>query len=867
MLRLSKIKKVYIAGDTKVEALKGLSISFRKNEFVSILGPSGCGKTTLLNIVGGLDKYTSGDLFINGKSTKDFTDRDWDIYRNHRIGFIFQSYNLIPHQTVLENVELALTLSGIKKKERRERAIKVLKDVGLGDKLKSKPNQLSGGQMQRVAIARALVNDPEIILADEPTGALDSKTSVQIMELLKQVSKDRLVVMVTHNPELAEAYSSRIIRLLDGELIEDSKPYSSKQAAKEIAKNKLKQEAKDFKKTEKKKSMSFFTALGLSFKNLLTKKGRTIMVSLAGSIGIIGIALILAVSAGMSNYINKIQSESLSSYPVALSSVSVDMSKVSSVSNSTNVESEEDSIGVYDMIETLKEFGEYNYLSKNFVEFAKEHFNKEENKHYLNALNVSYASDMALITKMNYALPQGGGMEIYLPINNLYEFSAMSGTTSSTFFEELGSKDYVLSMYDLHGKYPTSSNEIALVLNSESIANTTLSSFGIEPPTKNEDGKYNSLKYSDLINNKTYRLILNNGYYNQTTFEPNLDFDYLEIEIQKDSKNLMLKQSEIATLYNTNSENYKDLTITAVLTLKEDAAGSIFSDGLMYTNALANEYRENCKNSEVVKYIKQKYATETSFNDAFIKNYTVRMSELDMLSSLMDSGLDSSAYSYSSPNEMKAKLKEYFNIELTNEEILDLYLQVYGASDTPTGIFFYVNSFEGKENVQSMIETWNNNENVYDIHYADSSAMLTNMLGGIVDIISIVLVAFASISLIVSSIMIGIITYTSVIERTKEIGVLRSVGASKKDVSRVFNAETTIIGFCAGLFGILISLLLIIPINLILNAFAGIANLASLGIIPAISLIIISVFLTFIAGLVPARIASKKDPVLALRSE
>ena len=868
MLEICEIKKKYELKDQVVDALKGVNIIFRRSEFVSILGPSGCGKTTLLNIIGGLDRYTSGDLIIDGVSTKNYKDKDWDNYRNHKVGFVFQSYNLIPHQTVLENVELALTLSGIKKKERRERAIKVLNDVGLGDKLKSKPNQLSGGQMQRVAIARALVNDPEIILADEPTGALDSKTSVQIMELLKEVSKDRLVIMVTHNPELAETYSSRIIRLLDGELIEDNSPYTKKQAEKDLIKHNKAKEKQEvtFKKTEKKKSMSFFTALGLSLKNLLTKKGRTIMVSLAGSIGIIGIALILAVSAGMTNYINRIQSESLSSYPVALSSVSVDLSKVTTIADSTNTESDEDSVGVYDMLETLKEFGEYNYLSKNFVEYASNHFSKEENSKHINAMNVSYASDMAIITKMNYALPQGN-TEIYLPINNQYEFSAMSGTTSSTFFEELSNKDYILSMYDLHGKYPTASNEIALVLNSESIANTTLSGFGIEAPEKDENGKYKPLEYSSLINKKTYRLILNNGYYNETTFKPNLDLDYLEMEIQKDSKNLMLKQGEIATLYNTSEDNFIDLKITAVLMLKDDAAGSIFSDGLMYTNALANEYRENCKNSKVVEHIKQKYALETSFDETFIKNYTVRMSELDMLSSMMSSGLDSSAYSYASPNEMKAKLKEYFNIELTNEEIIDLYLQVYGASDTPTGIFFYINSFEGKENVQKMINSWNDKDNVYDIHFADSSAMLTNMLGGIVNIISIVLVAFASISLVVSSIMIGIITYTSVIERTKEIGVLRSVGASKKDVSRVFNAETTIIGLCAGVFGIIISLILIIPINLLLNALAGVGNLASLGVVPAVSLILISVFLTFIAGLVPARIASKKDPVLALRTE
>ena len=820
-----------------------------------MLGPSGCGKTTLLNIIGGLDRYTSGDLIIDGVSTKAYKDKDWDNYRNHRVGFVFQSYNLIPHQTILENVELALTLSGIKKAERRARAIEVLNKVGLGDKLKSKPNQLSGGQMQRVAIARALVNDPEIILADEPTGALDSKTSLQIMDILKEVSKDRLVVMVTHNPDLANTYASRIVRLLDGEIIEDRKPYTHEESEKEIKKHKQeleKAEKSGFKKTEKKKSMSFFTALSLSFKNLLTKKGRTAMVSIAGSIGITGIALILAVSAGMTNYINRMQSESLSSYPVSISAIAIDYNATRNAlqqGGETTTSDDDNTITIYDPRDTFMNMGKYNYISPDFISYVNEYYKDNNKKVYLNDYLVSYTSDMRLIT-----LDETMG---YTKINSTVTTSALSGTTSSIFFEQVD-EDYILSLYDMKGEdahFPTNKNEVALVVGSDGLSISELMSIGITPTYDTEDNLQN-LNYSDVIG-KTYKLILNDAYYDETTLQPKFDF----------SDNV-ISQENLQSLYG-GEENTEvvTVTITCVLQIKDDASGSIFSNGIMYTHDLAEFYHENSVNSQVAESIRNKYLDS---NGNFINNgiesypidYVIRISELSQL------GMDDSMFTYTSPYQMQQILKsEQFGINLTAEEVIDLYLQMYGASEIPNGIYFYANSFEAKEDIENMVNSWNNREGVYSIVYTDSSALLTNILGTLVDTISYVLIAFAAISLVVSSIMISIITYTSVIERTKEIGVLRSVGASKNDVSNVFNAETIIIGLMSGLIGVIVSGLLTIPISLILKALTGISGLATLEFLPSLILVVVSVLLTFIAGLVPARIASKKDPVIALRSE
>lgn len=867
MLEISKICKDYVLKDQTVSALKDIDICFRRSEFVFILGPSGCGKTTLLNIIGGLDRYTSGDLIIDGVSTKEYKDKDWDNYRNHKVGFVFQNYNLIPHQTVLENVEIALTLSGIKKDERKRRAIEVLEKVGLKDKLKSKPNQLSGGQMQRVAIARALVNDPEIILADEPTGALDSKTSVQIMEILKEISKDKLVVMVTHNPDLAEEYSTRIIRLLDGELKQDTNPYTHEESIKEIESHKAELEKdavnndeKSFKKTEKKKSMSFFTALALSFKNMLTKKGRTIMVSFAGSIGIIGIALILAVSAGMTGYIENMQSDSLSSYPVSVSCVAIDYQ--SAMDNITGgdstVTTDDDGLTVYNPQDVLIRMGRYNYMSADFVNYIKDYYSNNDKMNMINDYNISYATTMRILTQ--------NSLGAYVAINSSVMTSAISGVTSSTFFEGLNNQNYVLSLYDVVGgenaHYPTNRNEVALVLSGDSVSTTLLDSLGIEYSI-GEDGNYTNLQYEDIIG-KTYKLLLNDAYYNAETEQANANFDLLNSTDTAGSFYQQYSQQDLENLY--NDENTIELTITCVLQLKDDAAGSIFSDGIMYTQDLVEFYRNDCKSSNVVQTLKTKYLDSEGYlingDEPFVNRYTVRISELQQYLNV-----DNGMFSYNTPNEMKVALNSYFQINLTDEELIDLYLQVYGASDVPTGIYFYASNFDSKDDIIAMIDSWNAREGVYTITYTDSSELLTNILGNLVNIISYVLIAFAAISLVVSSIMIAIITYTSVIERTKEIGVLRSIGASKRDVSRVFNAETTIIGLAAGLIGVIVAGLLTIPIGLILESLTGIGGLAVLEPLSALILVVISVVLTFVAGLVPAHIASKKDPVLALRSE
>lgn len=873
MLEIKNIKKVYKLKDTKVEALKGVTMRFRKSEFVSILGPSGCGKTTLLNVVGGLDRYDSGDLIIDGVSTKNYKDKHWDNYRNHRIGFVFQSYNLIPHQTVLENVELALTLSGTKRSERKKRAIEVLTLVGLKDKLKSKPSQLSGGQMQRVAIARALVNNPEIILADEPTGALDSKTSVQIMELLKEVSKDRLVIMVTHNPELANEYSSRIIKLLDGELVEDSKPYSEEECKQDTEKRKQEQQKsieeqqkvlqnKKLKQKKEKTSMSFFTALFLSFKNLLSKKGRTILVSLAGSIGIIGIALILAVSSGMMGYINNMQSQSLSSYPVSVLYMSVDTNQVMGAMmgglNGEGGKTNNDNISVYDPLSQIEKMGNYNYIAPDFLNYVEDYYSNKNKKEYINDYQITYANDLRLIMK-NDKFKSVIGTE-YVPVNSSQTASAISGSINSNFFEELD-KDYVLSMYNMLGEgayYPEAENEVALVLNGNQTQNYTLFGLGLLP-----DLQTTKLNIKEDVLGKSYRLLLNNAYYDEQLHQPIVNFNDMFkgglIDVNATTLNYFACASN---LY--NNANTKDLKITCVLQLKEDSAGSIFSDGIMYTRKLSKVYREDCKNSNIVKYINDLYFTQDEHGNKTFKNEMLN-EPFDIKYSLDIAEIGADLFSFSSIAEMKAKLEE-FKTHLCYEDIVEIYLQMFGASDIPLSVSFYVKSFEGRDDLVAMINSYNKTTD-NKLIYSDTSQFLTNMLKNMVNIISYVLIAFAAISLIVSSIMISIITYTSVIERTKEIGVLRSVGASKKDVFWVFTAETVIIGLVAGVIGIGVAGLLSLLVSSILYVITGVGGLAILQPLSSIILILISVFLTFIAGLIPARIATKKDPVLALRSE
>lgn len=823
MLELKNISKTYAMGDLKVEALKGVSINFREHEFVSILGPSGCGKTTLLNIVGGLDKYTSGDLIIEGKSTKNFTDKDWDAYRNSKIGFVFQSYNLIPHLSVLENVELSLTLSGIKAKERKERAKKALSDVGLIEVINKRPNQLSGGQMQRVAIARALVNDPQIILADEPTGALDSETSVQIMEILKKISKKRLIIMVTHNKELAEKYSTRIINILDGLITNDSSPYSPR-----------KEKEREISSKKDKTSMSFLTAFNLSFKNLFSKKGKTILTSFAGSIGIIGIALILAVSSGFTNYINNMQSDTLSGYPITISSVAIDYSALTSGGGRPEIsEGEDGSLNIYNIQDILLDFGNFNYLSSGFVNYMQDYYNNDQESRNpeLNAMQIQYATNMFVLTDFNNQIVR---------LETTESVSSLSGSTSSIMFEGFDDKDYVLSYYDeVVGHYPQNKNEVALVISqSNTISTTQLQSLGISFTENNNT--YEPISLESLLG-KEYKVILNNDRYTQSQDESN--------------NTTFTERSDYQTLYNL--ETAETLTISGVLRLKEDASSSLFDEGIMYLPEFRREYTENCKNSDIAK--------KTVQDKKLYVPYKLDISELNMFIQ------DDSLFNFTDPYVMQYIIQNQYHTDITIDEVIDLALQAVGASSVPTGIYIYPTTFEAKQNVLDYIEEWNELEDGQgnNIVYTDATGFLTSTLGQLVNIISYVLIAFASISLVVSSIMIGIITYTSVIERTKEIGVLRSIGARKKDISRLFNAETATIGLISGILGIVVTYIFCPIINVIINNVAGVnvGQIAMLNPLHGLALIAISVVLTLISGLIPSRIAAKKDPVVALRTE
>ena len=835
MLELKNICKTYQAGNMKVDALKDVSISFRKNEFVSILGPSGCGKTTMLNIVGGLDKYTSGDLIINGKSTKDFNDRDWDTYRNKFIGFVFQSYNLIPHLSILENVELALTLSGIKSKERKQRAKNALMEVGLGEIIHKKPNQLSGGQMQRVAIARAIVNNPEIILADEPTGALDSETSVQVMELLKNIAKKRLVVMVTHNKELAEEYSTRIVSVLDGRIKNDTKPYKQR---------KVKKVEKDNNK-QKNSAMTIWTAFKLSLKNLISKKGKTILVSIAGSIGIIGVALVLAVSTGFTNYINDMQSETLSGYPITISSIAIDYDSVSNALSNPNNDltgsnENDDELAVYNIGQVLMQFGKFNYLKSDFVTYVKNFVESYENIDKFNAMQLVYKNNLTMLTKQNNSV---------VKVNTSVSMSSMSGTSSSNVFEGLIDENFVKEFYNIYGTYPQNENEIALVVSSDgTISTTKLDSLGIKY-SLNETG-YAPIKYEDVLE-KEYKVILN-------------DLFYIKGTDAETGKTTFTKNTDIETMYNETDTNLvKTLKITAVLKQKEDVSSALFDEGLMYLPSFTESYRQNCLNSQI-GVATQELKNEPIETATLYETFSIDVSELSMFL-----GNNPSPFSYTSVQEIYNILTNQFKIEITKEEVIDLAMQAIGASAIPSGIYVYPKSFDAKQSFIDHISAWNKVNINNQIVITDVTSFLTGTLGQLIDIISYVLIAFASISLIVSSVMIGIITYTSVIERTKEIGVLRSLGARKKDISRLFNAESATIGIFAGIFGIVVTYALCPLINLIINNVSGavVGNIALLNPIHAVMLVLISTILTLISGFFPSKIASKKDPVIALRTE
>ncbi len=815
MLELRSIHKEYVTGENTTIALKSVNLKFRRNEFVSILGPSGCGKTTLLNIIGGLDRYTSGDLFINGISTKEYKDKDWDTYRNHTIGFVFQSYNLIMHLTVAENVELALTLSGVSDKERKERTKEVLEKVGLTDKAKSLPNQLSGGQMQRVAIARALINNPDILLADEPTGALDSTTGVQVLELLKEIAKEKLVVMVTHNPELAEHYSTRIIKIKDGEIISDSNPVDGKLEFVQKESN------------NKKPSMSFFTALKLSFKNMLTKKARTLLVALAGSIGIIGIALILSMSSGFQNYIDDIQEKALSEYPLTITSETVDYSFVMKMIEDMTKEDENQSEDKIYVNNILTQFAnsQVNNTVKNDLESFKSYI--DQNEEFLNlTTDVKYNYESSF-----YVYPHTGVAD------NVYPLPSSTGLKNMVSWVELLNSDSLNeNKYELlAGTWPKEKNEIVLIVNAKGQL-TDIVLYMLGERTKddltaaimgNADIESFPKEYDlDYFVGRELNMLVKSDLYEKVTPD---DSNYTSIGAEyKQIASYDKNTTALKNLIDTKSEKLK---ITGVIktTSTNSIDMSAFLGGVGHLTALYDHIIAKNSTSDVVL--------------AQLQN-----SEKNIITGALfkDEGT------------------------VTKEESYKKALRNLGFADIniPDSIEIYPKSFADKDKIKEIIDEYNETkpEN-QQLTYTDEVALMISSVSDIVDAVSYVLIAFVSVSLIVSSIMIGVITYISVLERTKEIGVLRSIGASKKDISRVFNAETLIIGFAAGLLGILTSLLLLIPINLVIHHFTKISNMGQLPLGGAIALIIISTVLTLIAGIIPSMIAAKKDPVVALRSE
>ena len=764
MLELKNISKTYKTINLEQTALNNVSLKFRQNEFVSILGPSGSGKTTLLNIVGGLDKYTSGDLIINGISTKKYTDRDWDTYRNHRIGFVFQSYNLIPHQTALANVEMALTLSGVSKIERKKRAIEVLKKVGLEKHMNKRPNQMSGGQMQRIAIARALINNPDILLADEPTGALDSETSIQIMDLLKEIAKEKLVIMVTHNPDLASQYSNRIIKILDGKIIDDTNPFDGKEE-KKVAEN------------DKKTAMSFKMALTLSLNNLLTKKGRTILTAFAGSIGIIGIALILSLSNGFKVEIDQFEKKSLSKAPITITTQSMMMndSMMDNI-NHNELEKYPSTKEVYIKENELTKMIHQNKITKSFID-------------YLEKIDKTNLSGIAYERGTNLIVINKDYKNVYNLVNTLNMGIKKWTLLPNNPNDEAGVLD---TMYDIIAG-SINEKEPGLILQVDSknqIYDTDLEILGLQNKEK--------VTFEDIMNQEL-KIILNDNYYIQSgdLFYPNQDLE---------------------ALY--KSENSITVKVQAIIRGKKEEEMLTNGSGFAYTNALTELVVEKNKNSNIVKMQKE-------------KDYNILTNQ---------------------PFEQNS----------TKEDILG-----YLGDDTiPVAIYLYPKDFDSKEQIIDYLNHYNEGKEEKDrIEYEDMASMISSLSGNIMDAITVVLVAFSSISLVVSSIMIGIITYISVLERTREIGILRALGARAKDIKRVFNAETFLIGLVAGLIGIGIAYALTFPVNLIIENLSGLPNVAKLNMMHAITLVMISVGLTVIGGYIPARYASKKDPVVALRTE
>lgn len=924
MLQIKDIRKQYITGNLVQQALDGVSLNFRENEFVSILGPSGSGKTTLLNIIGGLDRYDDGDLIINGISTKKYKDRDWDSYRNHTIGFVFQSYNLIPHQSVLANVELALTISGISKAERRERAKKALEEVGLGDQIHKKPNQMSGGQMQRVAIARALVNNPKVLLADEPTGALDTETSVQVMELLKEVAKDRLVIMVTHNPELAEEYATRIVRLRDGKITDDSNPYLVEEASEETLRH----------ENMGKSSMSYLTALSLSFNNLKTKKARTLLTAFAGSIGIIGIALILSLSNGVNNYITDIQKSTMTSYPITIEAQALDFSSIIEISpghtEEMDIEHEKDAIYMNSMDLELASTVTTSLTQNNLTEFKKYLDDEDSEIHeYVGDNGILYTYD----TKFGVYTTDPEGEFVNTDGSTLQEAkqsaassmisgigssmggngdgSAMSSMVSraSDNFEELlpdsdgtGVSNAIKDNYELlYGEWPVAYDEVVLVLNKNNeIAATTIYELGILPSSEYkelmeqlEDGE----KLETQLQQWSYEDICDKQFY----LIPACD---MYVENENGTFDCIADDEEAL------GERFEDavkLKVTGVIRPDEDLDNLFINAPFGYTRELTDYLIQYTEESAVVKAQEENadinvvngMSFEPKDDAAKISDVKIYLSglgvsdkaklckEMLVASAAAGSGSGTDAAMMANMGSMgETELAAMMDQYLLNPEdevmlaIYDAYISTgsyddnmssFGvvSLDAPSSINIYADSFEDKDEISKCIDVYNDGAREENqISYTDYVGLLMSSVTTIIDVISYVLIAFVAVSLIVSSIMIGIITYISVLERTKEIGILRALGASRKNISQVFNAETFIIGLCAGAMGVGISCLLLIPGNMLIHSVSGTTEVnASLPAVSAAILVILSVLLTLIGGLIPSKKAAKRDPVTALRTE
>ena len=911
MLQLKDIKKDYITAGSTVPALKGVSLEFRANEFVSILGPSGCGKTTLLNIIGGLDHYTSGDLIVSDISTKDYSDRDWDAYRNHRIGFVFQSYNLIPHQTVLGNVELSLTIAGVSKEERRRRAEEALIRVGLEKEMKKRPNQLSGGQMQRVAIARALVNNPEILLADEPTGALDSVTSVQIMELIREIAGERLVIMVTHNPELAEQYSTRIVKLQDGLVLSDSNPFDSSIETEQVAVKtdvvtetgfepeicqvntaKKKTEKKPKKDKKIKTSMSFKTALGLSGRNLQAKKGRTFVTSFAGSIGIISVCLVLALSNGFNNYILKTEEDMLSAYPLEITETTMDMEVIMSgmtmMQNMPDLDKLDDKVYVNSFLTNIAQGMQVtNDLSEEYLNYISS-MNKDIYSSIVYELGINLSPNIYTEVEMEsgiknislhslksyYSDRLSKQEEKYAALVPLVEYLGsiygyMPGTSDIT-SDEFGK--YVLSQYDIigDGHFPTSVNEAVLVIGARNdITDLTLAQLGLIseeqfmsffPTSSNEETTtVQNVEFSKLVGKK-FVLMNNNDIY--TASDGTYMFDYKG----------EYSQSEIEGAGTT-------MTISGILRLKEGMNYGCLGSGLYFTEQLYSQFQKANESSDIATEIKAQAAQQTivitqlqniqkdiQALDKTAPNYLEQYRALQMQQlSIMQSGgkylkaAASTLLSYYVSSDALSGLSMLYG---------DSALRAVGGKSNPNEIKIYTDTFESKEAILSYLDAWNDtHEKEQQVRYTDTVGLMMSMMQTILNAITYVLVAFTAISLVVSSVMIGIITYVSVVERTKEIGVLRAIGARKLDIKNLFNAETFIIGLSSGAIGVGVAYMLCGFVNLILGVLTGISTLASLKVSSALIMVAVSITLTLISGLIPAKAAAKKDPVVALRTE